>query len=579
MILKNFRAVKFSKSIGIKMSVALMVSLFIVISIFSHLNVKLTEKRLMDMALAGATKSSVAIKSALEQAMISGNKDIIQLSVNTVGKEYMIEDIVILDRSGVVKWAKNSSEIGIKLDRTKLKACIVCHKTDKPLRSPLTIVFEKNSGDRILRNVTPIDNKPECYSCHSPEIKVIGKLLVDYSVKEMDGMVSDNKRLLMASAAATLFSAVLICVILFNRMVGSPLGRLFDKIEKVADGDLDAVVEVKGKDEIALLGAFFNDMVSGIKTYIQMMEKEHIDERLTLANVAEILNKSTSMKESVHLILNTLNLGFGVEKCAVFYINYDGKMESKGAVGLTDEEVDMFRNYMEVALTIDDYYLFGDPMTEKGYFEVRRVREMILNGEIFVATGCKDVVDDFLVVPLKAANIIKGAVIVSKIKGNNIGSDRVKRIFSIIASAIAPHFYIGACMDEKRLMKSGPFESFIALLREHIHRVKQYDGVLSMGIIKLKNYEGLCELYGAEKASEKIRDLGVSISGEIKKVHEAVRISEDRIAVLLPMIGRAEAIEIIEDTSAIQIEGITLEIRVVTYPDDGETAEQLICSI
>ncbi len=395
----------------------------------------------------------------------------------------------------------------------------------------------------------------------------------------MDSTASDNRRLLIASAAATLFSAIVISIILFNRMVGTPLGKIFDKIKEVSNGNLDTVVKVKGKDEIALLGAFFNDMVSGIKAHIEIMEKEHIEERLTLASVAEILNKSESIDEAVRLILNTLNMGFGVEKCAILYINYDGKMDVKGAIGLTDEEVDTFRNYMEIAFTIDDYYALGDPMVEIGYFEVRRIKEMVLNGEIFIAAGCKNVIDDFLVVPLKAANTVKGAIIISKIKDNNIGNDRVKKIFSIIASATAPHFYIGACMDEKRQMKSGPFESFIEILREHIHRVKQYDGVLSMGIIKLKNYEGLCEFYGPEKASEKVRDLGVSVSRAIDKMHEAIRISEDRIAVLLPMLGRAEAIEVIENASGVKMESITPEIRVVTYPDDGETAEQLICSL
>jgi HAMP domain-containing protein/GGDEF domain-containing protein len=394
----------------------------------------------------------------------------------------------------------------------------------------------------------------------------------------MDSMVSDNRKLLIASAAATLLIAVIISVILFNRLVGKPLGNIFDKIQEVANGNLDAQVQIKGKDEMALLGAFFNDMVSGIKTYIEREQKEYIEERLTLANVADILNRSQSTQEAASLILNTLNIGFAVEKCVILYIGYDGKMEVKGAVGLTDEEADTFKNYMEVAFSIDDYYALDNPTMESGYFEVRRIKEKVLNGEVFIAAGCKNVIDDFLVVPLKAANAVKGAIIVSKIKSNNIGSDRVKKIFSIIASATAPHFYIGVCMDEKRRMKSGPFESFIEILREHIHRVKQYDGVLSMGIIKLKNYEELCELYGAEKASEKIRDLGISISGAIDKVHEVVRISEDRIAVLLPMLGRADAIEAIEKASAIKTEGITFEIGVVSYPDDGETAEQLICS-
>lgn len=571
--------VKFSRGIGIKIGVALSIGLFIVISIFSHLNVKFTEKRLTQITIDSANKTSVSIKSAIEHAMLTGNKQIIQTVISTVGSESMIEDIKIIDTAGTVKWAKNTNEIKAVLDRTKIKSCLICHKVSKPSREPQTIIFTKDDGERILRNVTPIDNKPDCYGCHPPEKQIIGKLLVDYAIKETDSIVSKSRTILIASAAATLFSAVITTMILFNRIVGRPLRDIFDKIQEVANGNLDVQVKVKGKNEMALLGAFFNDMVHGIKTYIEREQKEHIEERLTLANVADILNKSQSIDEAVRLILNTLDIGFGVEKCAVLYIGYNGKIEIKGITGMTDEEADTFRNYMEVAFSIDDYYTLGDTITEGGYFEVRRIKERVLNGEVFIAAGCKNVIDDFLIVPLKAANTVKGAIVVSRIRNSSITSERVKKIFSIIASTIAPHFYIGTCIDEKRQMKAGPFESFIELLRDHIHRVRQYDGVLSLGIVKLKNYEGLCEVYGAEKASEKIRDFAVSVSKSIDKVHETVRISEDRIAVLLPLINKADAIDIIENACSNKIENITVEIKVVTYPDDGETPERLICEV
>jgi HAMP domain-containing protein/GGDEF domain-containing protein len=588
--------VKFSRGISVKVAIGLITGLFIIIGIFSHLNVRLMEKGLMKMAIDGTAKNSISIKNAIDHAMITGDKQIIQTVVETVGMGSMLEDIKIVDIGGTVKWAKLSSERGILLDKTKIKSCLICHKIGKPSREPQTIVFKKDNGERVLRNVTPIDNKPECFSCHPAENKVIGKLLVDYSIKEADSMVSKNRGLLIASAVATLLSAVVMTMILFNRIVGRPIRGIFDKIQEVANGNLDVKVKVKGKDEMALLGAFFNNMVYGIKTYIEREQKEHIEERLTLASVADILNRSQSTSEAVSLILNTLNIGFGVLKCVILYISYDGKMEVKGAVGLTDEEAEMFKNYMEVAFSIDDYYALDDLVQKGGYFEVRRIKEMVLNGEIFIASGSKGIIDDFLVVPLKAANAVKGAIIVSAIKDSDISSDRAKKIFSIIASAIAPHFYIGACLDEKRQMKAGPFELFIEILREHIYRVRQYDGVLSIGIIKLKNYEGLCEACGAEKASEKVRDFGVSISRAIDKVHEAVRISEDRIAVILPMINKADAIEIIENAcpnkrqeSRVESQAhdawttdaprITPEIRVVTYPDDGETPERLICEV
>lgn len=572
----SINKIKFSKSIGTKMSVLLVLSLFIVISIFSHLNVKLTEKRLMEIAINSATQLSVSLSKAIEHAMLTGDKKTIQTIIDTISNDPMLEDIKIIDRTGKVKWAKITNEISSVIDRTKIKSCMICHHNDSPSREPLSIVFEKDTGERVLRNVTIIDNKPACHTCHPPEVNVIGKLLVDYSVRQLDRIVFDNRKLLIASAVATLISVSVITFILLHRLIGSPLKDILDKIQNVAKGNLNVQVQIKGKDEMALLGTFFNDMVSGIKSYIEREQKEHIEERLTLASVADILNKSQSTEEATNLILNTLNIGFSVEKCAILYIDYDGSMEVKGTVGLTDEEADTFKNYMEIAFNIDDYYTIENLSIDSGYFEVHRIKEKILNGEVFVASGCKNLVDNFLVVPLKIANTVKGAIIVLQIKNNDITSDRVKKIFSIVASAIAPHFYIGSCLDEKRHMKTGPYESFIETLNEHIHKVEQYSAPLSLCLIHLRNYEALCKLYSPDEASKKIRDFLICLSDAIEKVHELIRISQDKIVVILPMLTKDEAVEVIEKTLGIKEQDITLEIKIKTYPDDGQTAEQLL---
>ncbi|HCL80861.1 MAG TPA: hypothetical protein DHW81_01085 [Nitrospiraceae bacterium] len=565
--------IKFTRSIGFKMAAALSIGLFAVISVFSHMEVKMTEKRLMKMALTEATKASGSIKSSLEHAMLAANMDTIQAVVSAVGQETMVEDIKIMDINGRVKWARNRLEIGSTLDRTRIKSCSVCHKVSVPARGSLSIVFEKDDGTRILRNVTPIDNKKECWSCHSAERKVIGKLLVDFTIKDTDAMVSESRKMLIFSAAATILSAVLIGMIVFSRLVGNPLGRLFSKVQEVANGNLDAVVEVKGRDEIALLGSFFNDMVHGIKTYIDIMEKEHVNERMTIFNVCEILKRTDSVNEAVNLILNALNIGLNIEECTVLILKDNGKVELNGFIGLPEDKAHFIKDYMETVFEVASMQVSHE------YEDVtcmKDERDKFMKDEVFVAPGDGTELNDFIIAPLKAGNRILGAITVHRIKDKDLHAGDIKSLLSIVATAIAPYFHIGLCLDERKTMKVSPFRAFMGLIGEHINRVEEYQGTLSLAVLQVENYSELSGKIGVEGASEKVQDAGVSLSSAIGKVHDITRISEDSIAIILPMIDKTEASEII-DRAAAEIGGdLVPAYKIASYPEDGETPERLM---
>lgn len=113
--------IKCTKSLIFKAAVLLTIGLFIVIGIFSHINVKLTEKRLFDIAANEASKTSDAIKGSIKDAMLKNNREVIDSIISTIGKEASIEDIKIIDIIGQVKYAKDNSEVGKTLDRTKIK--------------------------------------------------------------------------------------------------------------------------------------------------------------------------------------------------------------------------------------------------------------------------------------------------------------------------------------------------------------------------------------------------------------------------------------------------------------------------
>ena len=209
-------------SIGFKMAVAVAISLFAVISIFSHTSVRLSEKKLMDLAQDDASKVSSAIKSSLENAMLAGERDSLQYIIDSIGKESMVRDIKIIDRDAMVKYAKNHAALNTQLDQTA-KSCRLCHQSGTPSHDNLTVMFTADDGTRVLRNVNPIHNDKRCHQCHDPGTDVLGKLLVDFSTKDIDQLVIENRQLLIFSAVATLLCSVALCFLLANILVRQPL--------------------------------------------------------------------------------------------------------------------------------------------------------------------------------------------------------------------------------------------------------------------------------------------------------------------------------------------------------------------
>ncbi len=81
-------------------------------------------------------------------------------------------------------------------------------------------------------------------------------------------------------------------VFLMRRVVGKPVGVLLDRLQKMRDGDLTQVIEVKGGDEIGRLGSAFNELGEGLRSVVT-------DVNATAANVAAAAAEVASSSEEM----------------------------------------------------------------------------------------------------------------------------------------------------------------------------------------------------------------------------------------------------------------------------------------
>lgn len=542
---------KLKRSIGFKMAVAMTIGLFVVISFFSHTNVRISEKRLVAMAESEASKMSNAIKSSLDSAMFSSQADEVQVIIDAVGQERMVKDIKIIDIDGQVKRAKNKAEIGIHLDQTE-KSCAICHGGTSIRQGNLTVMFSSEDGSRILRNVNPIHNEQRCHGCHAPEAKMLGKLLIDFRTDDIDKMVEDNRKLLIISAVVTIFASVVLCFLLATVLAKNPLRNLLIKM-KVADENAEQDLEIVGEDEIAILHETYDSLMVAIEERNRKIKRQ-MDELTALFNVSEILNKSDSIDDNMELILKALHIGFHVEECAILLLDSASAFTLTGCHGMD--------NAKTAALV--------------GCMDKPALLEKIRQGFPFIESDSEAGLPAFLCVPLKAANAIIGVITVHSLENMEITDDELQKSFSIIATTLAPHFQIGLAQSEKQKMLVSPFNAFTSLVENEITKVREYMGSLSLTSIRITNYKDLCQTKGARQASDLVQEIAVTLSANISAVHECTRISEDTIVLILPMLDAFEAPEIVNPALvALGVEAL-LSVNFATYPDTGDTAIDLL---
>jgi two-component system NtrC family sensor kinase len=130
-------------------------------------------------------------------------------------------------------------------------------------------IFESRDGHRVLGVISAIYNEPDCYTpeCHAhpPEQKVLGVLDIGMSLADVDREISgaQNEMVIFAIIAFLVISVTM--SISISRYVTRPVRELVKGTRKVAEGNLDYTISVKGEDEIAQLASSFSQMTSDLK--------------------------------------------------------------------------------------------------------------------------------------------------------------------------------------------------------------------------------------------------------------------------------------------------------------------------
>ena len=178
-----------------------------------------------------------------------------------VGSQPEVKNVMILDHDGVVRQSSRQDLVGQRVSRDSA-ACLVCHQKAPAERNRWAVL--DLPGGEVLRSVQPIENRPECYSCHTPEKRLNGILILDVSLASLQAQLSRDRRWMVAATAALGFLLLVSVGVIVRRLILVRLSKLGETARSIAAGDLTQRAAVGGDDTIAGLATDFNNMADSV---------------------------------------------------------------------------------------------------------------------------------------------------------------------------------------------------------------------------------------------------------------------------------------------------------------------------
>ncbi len=262
----------FPKSLKVKVGIYLTVMMVVVMVFFILLLVRQERNEQLRTLIGHMTQLSQVIERSTRHAMLLDEPDIVDKIIEDIGKQEGIMRVRVLDKGGMIAHSNNPDEIGDHIDK-QAEHCTVCHEgrkalTDIPNHKKWRI-FETEGRHQMLGNMEVIRNEPSCSGAdchkHPKSQSVLGVVDITFSLDEIDRtMRAHMVNMIVISIGFILLVSISVGWLL-HRLIYVPLRDLENGAKKLAAGDFDHPIPVRGDDEFGSLALSTNQMMGALK--------------------------------------------------------------------------------------------------------------------------------------------------------------------------------------------------------------------------------------------------------------------------------------------------------------------------
>lgn len=150
--------------------------------------------------------------------------------------------------------------------------------------------IEEYEGKRLFTYIMPIEVKPKCKACHVTTEGARGALMISTSLEDMYASLSDSRTRWIMYGLFTVLGTGILLTFLVRGIITKPIEETAHMLKEIAEGsgDLTKRLKVASKDEVGMLGMWFNKFVEGMQNMVKGI----------FATSSQILSASQAIKQS-----------------------------------------------------------------------------------------------------------------------------------------------------------------------------------------------------------------------------------------------------------------------------------------
>lgn len=242
--------------------------------LFLILFVGMYRSQLQEERTDAAEQVNRLLQTSLEAAMLRRDLNMLRSIISQFGKQKNIVGVSIVNRIGDIRFT-NHTEL---MDQHASIDCDSCDFDPATTTAPFSYFTKNLRGDSVLRTIHPVLNRTPCKECHgsADANPVNGSLVVDYDASSIQHHAGYTTLVLMGSGSIIVFVNLIGGWWFIRRYVLRPLGRLEKISLALANGNLDARVQIEGEDELNRLGGRFNQMAENLQQSLQKLKRNQL---------------------------------------------------------------------------------------------------------------------------------------------------------------------------------------------------------------------------------------------------------------------------------------------------------------
>jgi signal transduction histidine kinase len=228
------------------------------------------------------------ILHSLTTTMVNNNPTEMREIIRNIERAPMIEGVAIYGVDSRIWASSDPTEIGA-VRPSSILAQVIATGTPRTEELP---------GANELVVLTPIQNHPDCQTCHAADQRILGATVVSLSTARVETHLRSSARLLTGLVGFTFLLALGTLSVLLGRFVLDPLSDIVGTVRRISRGDYGARSAVQTSDELGMLATAFNDMSGRIERFTRQ-QSEQIEDLTRRLSTLTIF--SQSLAEAVDL--------------------------------------------------------------------------------------------------------------------------------------------------------------------------------------------------------------------------------------------------------------------------------------